>query len=215
MSGGTKLLHTELTDELHDTQQLAELLARSSTQTPAATVADHGAEAASKPAPIEDDTIVTEPVVPPMTLNLGGAVTGTFVGPSPDGAALVDFVGNPTSARVSARSFVRLEDSDIGKEVLLVFDNGDLQKPLVIGIAQPVGSASDESCPETNQVNPFEETELVGKTITLTGKESIVLRCGSASITLTADGKIFIRGSYLQSRSSGVNRIQGGSVQIN
>ena len=33
--------------------------------------------------------------------------------------------------------------------------------------------------------------------------------------TLTRAGKILIRGAYLLARSSGVNRIQGGSVQIN
>jgi hypothetical protein len=46
------------------------------------------------------------------------------------------------------------------------------------------------------------------------GKE-IVLRCGDASITLTRAGKILIKGAYVLSRSSGVNRIQGGAVEIN
>ena len=43
----------------------------------------------------------------------------------------------------------------------------------------------------------------------------IVLRCGEASITLTRAGKVLIRGAYVLSRSSGTNRIQGGSVEIN
>ena len=42
-----------------------------------------------------------------------------------------------------------------------------------------------------------------------------VLVRGKASITLTREGKVLIRGTYLSSRSSGVNRIKGGSVQIN
>ena len=42
-----------------------------------------------------------------------------------------------------------------------------------------------------------------------------MLRCGKASITLTREGKVLIKGAYLSSRSSGVNRIKGGSVQIN
>ncbi len=46
-------------------------------------------------------------------------------------------------------------------------------------------------------------------------KEQLVLRCGKASITLTRAGKILIKGSYVLSRSSGVNRIKGGSVQLN
>ena len=59
------------------------------------------------------------------------------------------------------------------------------------------------------------EAEIDGRRITLTGREEITLRCGRASITLTRAGKILIRGAYLSSRSSGVNRIKGGSVQIN
>ena len=51
--------------------------------------------------------------------------------------------------------------------------------------------------------------------LVLTADKEIVLRCGKASITLTRAGKILIRGAYLLSRSSGVNRIKGGSVQLN
>ena len=35
------------------------------------------------------------------------------------------------------------------------------------------------------------------------------------SITLTGAGKVLIRGAYVLSRSSGVNKIKGGSVQLN
>jgi hypothetical protein len=49
----------------------------------------------------------------------------------------------------------------------------------------------------------------------VSAKEELVLRCGKASITLTKAGKVMIKGSYLLSRSSGVNRIKGGSVQLN
>ena len=46
-------------------------------------------------------------------------------------------------------------------------------------------------------------------------KEQLVLRCGKASITLTKAGKVLIDGSHVLSRSSGVNRVKGGSVQLN
>lgn len=51
--------------------------------------------------------------------------------------------------------------------------------------------------------------------IELVAEQEIVLRCGDASITLTKAGKIVLRGAYVLSRSSGVNKIKGGSVQIN
>lgn len=54
-----------------------------------------------------------------------------------------------------------------------------------------------------------------GRRTVITAEDEIVLRCGKASITLTKAGKILIRGAYVSSRSSGVNRIKGGSVQIN
>jgi hypothetical protein len=55
----------------------------------------------------------------------------------------------------------------------------------------------------------------VPERLELTAEKEIVLRVGDASITLTRAGKIILRGTYVLSRSSGVNRIKGGSVQIN
>ena len=54
-----------------------------------------------------------------------------------------------------------------------------------------------------------------GERLEFSAEREIVLRCGKASITLTREGKVLIKGAYLSSRSSGVNRIKGGSVQIN
>ncbi len=59
------------------------------------------------------------------------------------------------------------------------------------------------------------ETTADGERVTVTAEREIEFRCGKASITLTRAGKVIIRGAYLLSRSSGVNRIKGGSVQIN
>ena len=53
------------------------------------------------------------------------------------------------------------------------------------------------------------------KQLVITADDEITLRCGESSITLTAAGKIILRGKYIVSRSSGVQRIKGGSVQIN
>ena len=49
----------------------------------------------------------------------------------------------------------------------------------------------------------------------LTAQREIVLRCGKASITLTRAGKVLIRGEYIFSRSTGVNKLKGGSIQLN
>ncbi len=59
------------------------------------------------------------------------------------------------------------------------------------------------------------EARLDGKKVILTGEEEVTLKCGKASITLTSAGKVLIKGEYVVSRSSGVNRIKGGAVQSN
>ena len=56
---------------------------------------------------------------------------------------------------------------------------------------------------------------LDGKRGVLEGEDEVVLRCGEASITLRRNGKIVIRGAYVESHAAGTNRIKGGSVRIN
>jgi hypothetical protein len=74
---------------------------------------------------------------------------------------------------------------------------------------------ADLSNAEPDAKPPLAEAVVDGEMVNIEGKEQIVLKCGKASITLTRSGKILIRGAYLLNRSSGVNRIKGGSVQIN
>ncbi len=97
-----------------------------------------------------------------------------------------------------------LSREDIGAQVALMFEAGDLTRPLVIGRIQRLPQTSTPAV-----------AHLDGERLEFTAEREIVLRCGKASITLTREGKVLIRGTYLSSRSSGVNRIKGGSVQIN
>jgi hypothetical protein len=54
-----------------------------------------------------------------------------------------------------------------------------------------------------------------GKRVHLEAFEEIELRCGKASITLRSNGRLIIRGAYVEIHASGTNRIKGGSVLIN
>jgi hypothetical protein len=151
-----------------------------------------------------------------VTLRFGGAVSGTLVGLAPDGAPLIDFPGNPTLAHLPARSCVRLDAKDVGREIVLLFDSGDPKQPVVMGLVQQLtGQASVATRAEIAPTTAPQEVELDGKNIELTAKETITLRCGDASITLNRDGKIVIRGMHVVSHAAGVNRIRGGSVQLN
>jgi hypothetical protein len=73
---------------------------------------------------------------------------------------------------------------------------------------------SSAANPNESHPKPL-EVKLDGQSVILEAEQELVLRCGKSSITLTRAGKVLMRGAYLLSRSSGVNRIKGGSVQIN
>lgn len=144
--------------------------------------------------------------------SLDGVVIGVLVGISDSGEPLVIYPSNPIDTAIKANSTTVLNTSDIGKEVALLFEGGNPERPLIIGrIQNPQETKALKKQLDDDLIN----AEIDGEHITLSGKQSITLRCGKASITLTKAGKILIRGTYVLNRSSGVNRIKGGSVQIN
>ena len=138
-----------------------------------------------------------------------GVVIGLFLSINNDGLPLVAFPGNPDETAIAARSTTQMQSEDIGCEVALLFEGGNLSLPLIIGKIQ---HAEDN---QLIQENEPATAELDGESIVLSARQNITLKCGKASITLTKSGKVILRGAYLLSRSSGVNRIKGGSVQIN
>ena len=122
---------------------------------------------------------------------------------------LVLYPGQKGSAAAPARSIVDLYASHIGKHVLLIFENDENAAPIVIGVLRegdgwPAGEKPAEV-----------EVQADGDRMIVSARKQLVFRCGKASITLTEEGKVLIKGTYLSSRSSGVHRIKGGSVQIN
>ncbi len=140
---------------------------------------------------------------------LDGVVIGVLVGFNNTGTPLVAFPGNAIAAGQSAKSSTALSKTDVGREVALLFENADPARPLIIGRIQH---------PEEFSLTKKQDrihADVDGERIEFNATKEIVLRCGKASITLTRAGKILIRGTYVLSRSSGANRIKGGSVQIN
>ena len=124
------------------------------------------------------------------------------------GEPLVDFPANHTGLLVAARSTVQLSPGYAGAEVALVFEDGDLTRPIILGV---VKSALPSARSEARRL----EARIDGETVALTASKELVLRCGRASITLTAAGKLLLQGEYVVSRSAGVNKLRGASVQIN
>jgi hypothetical protein len=126
------------------------------------------------------------------------ADVGTSV--SDDGSCFVVYAKQLGDDALRARSVVDLFAIHIGSKVVLNFENGDPTLPIIIGVL---------NSPSSMQV------EADGARMLVSAKEQITLRCGKASITLTKAGKVLIQGAYVSSRSTGVNRIKGGSVQLN
>jgi hypothetical protein len=139
-----------------------------------------------------------------------GVVIGELLAIADDGATpLVRFDGQRGAAAVPARSSVDLHGPHIGASVVLMFERGDPTRPVIIGLLQDRTGwpAADKPA----QV----EVDTDGQRMIVSAREQLVLRCGKASITLTKAGKVMVEGTYVLSRSSGVNRIKGGSVQLN
>lgn len=148
----------------------------------------------------------------PSTLTgpIHGVVVGELLALADNGVTpLVRFEGQPGPSALRARSTVDLHGPHIGQPVVLMFDGGDPTRPIVMGV---VRQSAGWPLPEPPaQV----DVDTDGQRLIVSAKEQMVLRCGKASITLTKAGKVLIEGSYVLSRSTGVNRIKGGSVQLN
>lgn len=109
-----------------------------------------------------------------------------------------------------ARSTVALRSSMAGREVLVIFENGEIERPIIIGVIETRPLQDSPALPPSaRRVTADDERHVIEA-----GRE-IVLRCGEASITLTRAGKVIIRGNYILSRSSGYNRIKGAAIDIN
>ena len=146
---------------------------------------------------------------------INGVVIGKLVDMTRHGEPLVHFASNHSGSPLRAKTTVVLGRETLGEEVLLVFESAHVLKPIIIGVVQSPKTLDEKAqhIPAQNSCPPIVECD--GERVMLSAEKEIVLRCGEASITLTRAGKILIKGTYVLSRSSGVNRIKGGSVQIN
>ena len=161
----------------------------------------------------------------------GEIIIGIIQGIDQDGRALVDFSGNLNDSPIPAISTISITHQLSGRQVALLFTEGNINNPVIMGLIHnplnemldnfeltPENVGRDSTINEQPQQNiSLTQQDIVndGKRIVIEGEQEIVLKCGESSITLTRSGKILIRGKYLLNRSSGVNRIMGGSVQVN
>lgn len=186
---------------------------------------------------VELQTEMPTPVIAP-----GEVLLGILSGIDDSGSPVVGFPQLPHFEPLTALATIPVLPQHIGRQVALMFTQGASSRPIIIGfLYSPLQQMLDDLIEQTRvsiagleveDQQVFDEpaansaqapiadqhnntVHVDGKRVVLEGQEEVVLKCGESSITLTRNGKVVIRGKYLLSRSSGVNRILGGSVQVN
>lgn len=128
-------------------------------------------------------------------LGLQGVHRAEIAGIAPDGRPQV-LIPTLGEAPLIALSLVPVTAASVGRLAAVTMMD---DQPLILGLIQPLAP----------------EVEADGEKLVLEARREMTLRCGKASITMTADGRVTIRGTQVLSRSDGPNRVQGASVQLN
>jgi hypothetical protein len=113
-----------------------------------------------------------------------------------DGYPLIHWENCLSREPIKALSQIKVTDWDLDKECTIAFVNGDLSKPVVMGLLY----------------NPDMENEAP---IVIQSDDAIILQSGASRIELHANGRINIQGLHINSQAYGPNKIKGASVKIN
>jgi len=134
-------------------------------------------------------------------------ILARLVALGPDGDPWISCAGERDEPR-RARTTVALAPTSVGRDVLVCFAGQD-RIPVVLGVLIAPGDLLGEAAASSPDL-------LIDRQrIVLSAQQEVVLRCGKATITLTTDGKVAIKGADIVSTAGRVNRIRGGAVKIN
>lgn len=179
-----------------------------------------------KPQNADIEVFAPEQAAEPPLVSPGEIVIGEITGIDSQGQPLVTYPNNPTAHPQTALTTIGITAAHNGRKVALLFAKGDPRSPVIMGLIHNplqeliVAYATREKIQvetEASDEKPLKVDDLTvdGRRIVLEGREEVIIKCGEASITLTKAGKILIQGNFVLSRSSGVNRVMGNSVQVN
>jgi len=102
-------------------------------------------------------------------------------------------------------------DSRRGAEVLLNFEQGDANKPVIVALmADPVEELVSLAVDEKPT-----DVQVDGRTLAFEAQDEIILKCGPGTIHMTKEGKIILKGIEIVTRAKEANKIKGGKVEVN
>jgi hypothetical protein len=130
-------------------------------------------------------------------------VTARIVEVDALGRASVTFPGceTPVPARCAAApTAVPPRDQIVGVEVLIVFEDADARRPLIVGFVRDALWPTETCVPSKVLVEATDE---------------VVIRCGKGSLSMTADGRVVLKGTRVTSRATEANKLRGAVVLIN
>jgi hypothetical protein len=156
---------------------------------------------------------LTQPTTGPEKL-ARGALTGRISAVDEAGVVTVWIHGEkrPMQARLAVPvTMQQIKHAiEVYQTVLLLVDADDPEHPIIVGFVE------DKVKPEPEPATPqVVEADVDGKRVRVVAQDEVVLECGSASITLRRNGRVIIKGTYVETHSDGTNRIKGGQVRIN
>ena len=153
------------------------------------------ARAEAAPAPVE-----STPAAP-------AARVGRLEGVGPDGSPWVTSPGwieEPARALLAAEPPGGALEPLVGRAVIMVPLVSDEARVAILGwVAEPRPGTA------------VRRLEVNGERIVVSATQELELRCGEASVTLTADGRVLVKGRGILNHAREVNRIRGGQVRIN
>lgn len=140
---------------------------------------------------------------------------------SNEGVAYVDFPGNSSGA-VRARSLIadrsvepRLREGEEKPKVLLMFENANPNRPIIVGFINDKVLRENESDPNLDSSQSLKQLYFEGERLIFDARQEVMIRCGKSSISLQRDGKIVIKGATINSRASKLLKLKGSMVTIN
>jgi hypothetical protein len=146
----------------------------------------------------------------PMSAAAPSAALGELVALTDGGRTpLIAFESDAQVPALIGRTTIDLHADHIGSTVVLLFEAGDPQRPIIVGILR------DGRTSVAPELSGTVEISADGERMTVAAHRELVLQCGKASLTLQQDGTIRIVGERILSRATGPNRVQGGSIELN